>query len=246
MTRRLPYILLILLAFTLRSTAQETNPVKLVKGIITDAKTGRPVDGGMIFAFEGTRQEASIEGRINPKSGAFQMILSPATQYRIRIESPSYRTTDIPYTSPSGKEYQELEKNFSVQPLVIGSPIFTGQLFAAGSAQLQESSDFRKAVEFLRSQPYTTVTVTVAPDPAKGKVKKARGTTTAVPTAGNAGASLVSQRIDAIKAFMSGHDIDTGRMKFSVAEKVTAGKKKSAGKSNVAILLSGIDPSLRR
>src|SRR2546423_10005587 len=126
---RLTFTLIGMTCLSIASSAQETNPVKLVKGIITDAKSGKPVDGGMIVAFEGSRREASVQGMINPKTGAYQMILNPGTQYRLRIEAPSYYTTDVSYTSPSGKDYQEIVKNFSVQALAMGSTLFSGQLF---------------------------------------------------------------------------------------------------------------------
>jgi hypothetical protein len=220
------------------TTAQETNPVKLVKGVITDTKTKKPVDGGMVFAYIGSGNEPAVRSRINPKTGAYQMILNPGTLYRVRIEAPSYYGTDISYTSPAGYAYEETEKNFTVKALPIGTSIYSGKLFGKGTANLSPSGDFNKAVEFMKTNHFTTLTVTVATESAPAKApKKKKGSTTAPVSQGNedAGKTLGTRRIEALRNYLSARDIDTGRITWKTAAKM---KKKS---SDVSIELTGVD-----
>jgi hypothetical protein len=241
--RSLPPLVALLACMAIATTvAQETNPVKLVKGVITDTKTKKPVDGGMVFAYIGSGNDPAVRSRINPKTGAYQMILSPGTQYRVRIEAPSYYGTDISYTSPTGYEYEETEKNFTVQALPIGSTIYSGKVFGKGTDKLSPSGDFNKAVEFMKSNRYTTLTVTVATEsaPAK-KPKKKKGKTTPAMSLDNqdAGKTLAARRTEALRSYLSARDIDTGRITWKTAAKITA-KKKSAG-ADVSIELTGVD-----
>lgn len=234
-----PVMIALLASMTISAAvAQETNPVKLVKGVITDTKTKKPVDGGMVFAYIGSGNEPAVRSRINPKTGAYQMILNPGTQYRVRIEAPSYYGTDISYTSPAGYAYEETEKDFTVKALPIGTAIFSGKVFGKGTAQVSPSGDFNKAVEFMKSNRYTTFILTVATEsaPAK-KPKKSKGGTTASTSQGteDAGKALATQRIDALRNYLTARDIDTGRITWKTAAKM---KKKS---SDVAIELTGVD-----
>jgi hypothetical protein len=237
--RALPPLIALLACMAYAATvAQETNPVKLVKGVITDTKTKKPVDGGMVFAYIGSGNEPAVRSRINPKTGAYQMILNPGTLYRLRIEAPSYYGTDISYTSPAGYAYEETEKNFTVKALPIGSAIFSGKVFGKGTAQVSPSGDFNKAVEFMKSNRFTTLTVTVATESAPGKKpkkKKSSSTTSAPRENEDAGKTLATQRIEALRNYLSARDIDTGRITWKTAAKM---KKKS---SDVSIELTGVD-----
>jgi hypothetical protein len=234
-----PLVALLTCMASATTAAQETNPVKLVKGVITDTKTKKPVDGGIVLAYIGSAQEPAVRSRINPKTGAYQMILNPGTLYRLRIEAPSFYGTDISYTSPAGYEYEETEKNFTVQALPIGSAIYSGKLFGKGKDVLSPSGDFNKAVEFMKTNRYTTLTVMVAEETAPAKKPKKKKGSTTVATTPPPGTPLADRRIKAIRDYLSARDIDTGRITWKTAAKITA-KKKSAG-ADVSIELTGID-----
>jgi hypothetical protein len=244
--RLVPAIIIAVLAF-MPGVAQETNPVKLVKGIVTDAASGRPVDGGMIFAFEGSSTDPAVRSRINPKTGAYQLILSPSVRYRFRIEAASYYATDIPFTSPSGNEYQESEKNFSVRPLPIGTSLLSGQIFAAGSDQVKTTTELRKAAEFIKAQPYMAVSIMVAGDPpAAAKKGKGGASSSAGPPPS---ASPATGRANALRGYLTGLGINLERVTISTVPKITAAIAKKKGvrpSDNVAIVITGVDHDIRR
>jgi hypothetical protein len=247
--RLIPAIIIMAVA-AVTASAQTTNPVKLVKGIVSDATTGKPVDGGMIFAFEGGATEAAVRSRINPKTGAYQMILSPATRYRLRIEAASYYSTEIPFTAPSGNEYQESEKNFSVKAIPMGTSIFSGQVFSVGSNQVKATPEFRKAVEFIKTQPYVTVNVMVANDPPAGaSAAKRKGKGSTAPTAAKSTAPGPAGRADAVRNYLTGLGINVERVTISTVPTITptiARKKGVSSLDNVAIVVTGVDRDIRR
>src|SRR5437762_12692152 len=97
--------------------AQETNPVKLVKGVIRNSKTGSPVDGGRIFAFSGGSKEPAAWSKINPKTGEYQFVLGPSTEYNLSIKSSRYLNGDVKVKTPSGSNYEEVVQNLTIEPI---------------------------------------------------------------------------------------------------------------------------------
>src|SRR5688500_18154352 len=72
------------------ASAQSTNPVKLIKGTVLDSRSGKPIDGGKVFVHVGANLEPVAQSRINPKTGAFQVVLGPSADYRFIIRSPRF------------------------------------------------------------------------------------------------------------------------------------------------------------
>jgi hypothetical protein len=152
------------LLLTLPSAAQVTNGVKLLKGIVSDMKTGKPINGGKIWIYEGANSEPVSSSKVNPGTGFYQVILNPSTTYKFQFKSPSYYITTIEVTTPPGNDYEETEKNFTIEPIPIGSTIFSGRLFEPGSAQLQATADIQKVVDLLKRERGIMITVKVTPD----------------------------------------------------------------------------------
>jgi len=147
--------------------------LKLFKGTVTNAKTGAPIDGGRLLVFEGSGSEPTIRSRVNPGTGAYQVVLDPGKEYHIRVISPRYYTVDIPVTTTPGSNYEETVKNLALEPIPIGLMLFTGRMFEPGSSKLVESPALRSVVETLKKETGIVVTITVVPDMLAASAKKA-------------------------------------------------------------------------
>lgn len=154
----------VLLLAAIPAAAQLNNPVKLLKGAILDAKTGKGANGGKIYAYQGKSTTPVTNSRINPGTGSFQMILNPSTEYRIRVEATSYYYTDFTYTTPPGNNYEEIVHDFKVEPIPIGSTALSARLFDPGTATLRETQELRSFLDFMKVQRYVAVTLELTPD----------------------------------------------------------------------------------
>src|ERR1041384_8753257 len=166
-------LLIVALAALPTLASAQGKALKLFKGTVTNAKTGAPVDGGRLLVFEGSANEPAIRSRVNPGTGAYQVVLDPGKEYRIRVISPRYYTVDIPVTTPPGSNYEETLKNLALEPIPVGLILFTGRLFEPGSSKLVESPALRSVVETLKKEVGIVVTITVVPDMLAASAKKA-------------------------------------------------------------------------
>lgn len=229
----------LLLAFAMIPAVAEigsaqTNAVKLVKGVISDAKTGSPVNGGTVLAFIGSATEPAARGRINPKTGAYQLILNPDTEYRIRVASPRFRATDFSYRTSANAEYEEVEKNFSLEAIPAGSTLFSGKFFEGTTDHLRTSGDLTKTLEFLKQNQAVTVEIAIAPEgKAARPKKKEKGNESTLLDQED---PLVAARRKAILDLFSREGIDAGRATF-----IQSSARAVAGKRDVVITIRGFD-----
>ena len=121
------------------ASAQGGKAQKLVKGVVTDAKTGKPIDGGNFLVFEGSGTEPAVRSRINSGSGAYQVVLNSGTSYRFRVVNPRYYSVELPYSTAQSTSYEEIVKNMALEPIPLGKVLFTGRMFEPGSSKLIES-----------------------------------------------------------------------------------------------------------
>lgn len=246
------YAVLLIIALVLGTHvlhAQSTNPLKLIKGVITDTRSGKPIDGGKLNVYASSSAETFAYSKINPKTGAFQLILAPATTYRFEVISPRFYTTDFTVQTPPGNGYEETVKNFNVEPLPIGTVAFTGRAFDAGSARLLTVPGLTSLAGLLKKQTGLIVSLIVIADLAPTAAKKPAApkkpkkgapatVTTPVPTAPatNPAQTLLDERIAALKTYFKGLGISTDRLEFD-GQIAAAGRAKG---DNVTIKLSKI------
>lgn len=252
--------IVVLLGGTHVATAQETNPVKLLKGTITNSQTGKPIDdGGKVYAFtSASASEPATSSKINPKTGAYQMILSPSTQYRLVIKSPSFETAEFSYSSPAGSNYEESMKDMAVKPIAVGSTIFAGRLFEPNSAAFVNDPYFQKVLDMLRTKQSVMVSIDVVPDgifdapkPAPKPKKPKKGApaepVAAAPTTGGPQqelATLGAERVQAIKDLLRQQKISITRVKINLrpGHQIARPAKGKAPKleNNVEVKITGI------
>jgi hypothetical protein len=252
--------IVLLLSGTHSAFAQETNPVKLLRGTISNSQTGKPIDdGGKVYAFtSASATEPATSSKINPKTGAYQLILSPSTQYRLVVKSPSFETGEFPYTSPAGSNYEESQKDMAVKPIAVGSVIYAGRLFEPNSAAYINDPYFQKVLDMLRTKQSVMVSIDVVPDgifdapkaaPKPKKPKKGAPVEPAVasPTTGGPQqelAELGTARVQAIKDLLKQQKISITRVKINLrpARQITRPAKGKLPKleNNVELKITGV------
>jgi hypothetical protein len=216
------------------ATAQVDNGVKLFKGIVSNATTGKPIaGGGKIWVYQGSNLEPITNSKINPGTGFYQVILNPGTTYRFEFKSPSYFITSTSVTTPPGNEYEETVHDFTIDSIPVGQKIFSGRLFDPGSSQLKPTPELQKLVDLLQHEPGIKSSVTITPDalapvtkpapkPKAKKVKKGMPEPPPPPPAPAAFTedqfkALGGERSVALKNFMKDKGISVTRFEWTTA-----------------------------
>lgn len=132
-------------------SAQEQPDTRIkIYGKITSTKTGEPVSATISFAGFG------INNTITTSSASGYEVLIPSTEeYTIKIEAPGYVST-MENLDVHTYEMQELEMNFKLQPVEIGTTVnLKSVLFAQTKADILPESfpELDMVVNFLNSNP---------------------------------------------------------------------------------------------
>jgi hypothetical protein len=228
----------------------QTNPLKLIKGTITDSKTGKSIDGGKLNVYQGSTAETVSSSKINPRTGFYQLILSPNTEYRFEVVSPKYYTTNFTIKTAPGSNYEETVKDLKVDPIPMGTVIYAGRVFEPGASAITDPTALKPIVDALKKQQAIAVTVTVIPElaakkpaaakkPKKGKKGGDMATVSDVPTT-DAGATLGEARVSALKNFFKGQGISTTRLMWDLKSPIPAPAAKTKGPDNVVIKITSI------
>jgi len=237
--------------------AAQTNALKLVKGTITSSATGKAIDGGRLLVFSGSSPEPVTSSKINPGTGFYQVILSPATDYRFEVVSPRFYRTEFRVTTPGGSNYEESVKDLKVEMIPMGTSIYSGRLFEPGSSTLKEDPKLRDVVNILRKERAVVVTISVVPEmlassakkspaPKKGKKGKGAAEPAPAPAPSMDMAQIAEARVAVVKNFLKQQGISTTRLKWDVKAGITVSKPAGKGKSqkypdNVTIRITSIE-----
>jgi hypothetical protein len=254
-------------ASTLSAVAQPpnpSNPIKLTKGVVSDSRTGKPVEGGRIFVYQGSSSEPVAQSKINPSTGAFQVVLAPSTEYRFVLRSDRYLPSETMVKTPGGNNYEEVVRNLTMEAIPVGKTLFSGRLFDAGAAVLRSSDELAKAIAFMKQSQAAMLKITVIPDVAgrgaakatkpPAKPKKGKKGAAAQPQTGAASATLTTSttaedplttlawaRVQALKALMQKEGISLTRITWEALTTPSQLKSVAGRKENVVIAINGID-----
>lgn len=263
-------VALLAIAVTEPAFTQVKNPIKLIRGLVLDTKTNKPVGAGKVWAFEteGTNISRSVNNsKINGNTGEYQMILDPQTMYRFRLKTPGYFITDIYYCTPDDLNYQEVDTNIYLEQIPVGAQLFSGRLFEPGSAVLQPTPKLYEIEKMLKINGAVVVGITVIPDvksapppPPPAPVKKAKpakkgkkgAVTTEAPPPPPAPVQpemtedqkkeLARQRLTAIKEYMKAAGISVTRLEWTLADPVTLSWNATSLPDNISIVIKAINP----
>jgi len=110
-------------------TYSPTSSVTILKGVITNAETHRPLEASVIIVDNGTGDTLSIL-KSNRSTGKYLITLPPGKNYGIVASTSGFlfcsENVDIPVTQ---KEYQEIIQNLELQPIRRGSKVVLNNIF---------------------------------------------------------------------------------------------------------------------
>ena len=213
--------------------AQETTV--LLKGVITDRLTGKPV--GVNYEITDMQGIKVADAKSNPKTGEYSSAVKPGAEYTMFFYGfDILKSTKTISVQPASK-YEEVPMDFTVDKLVKGMELFSVEGFDPGSIKANVIGDkvMAETIAMLKGNRNLHVNVTLLPDmaapryetiaPPKQDKKKKKGNDPIIPlqqkllnpTEREAlNADILKQRKDAIIASFPEASAQLKRMNFII------------------------------
>lgn len=172
-----------------------TGPERLtVYGRVLNSKTGEPVQARVAFVSQG-RDVQTTQSSAN----GYRISISPADQYSITIEAHGYISTmeKLDIDTP---EMQELEMNFSLQPVVVGTVVnLKSVLFQQAKTDILPESypELDLVVKFMQDNPTVRIELSGHTDNRGVHADNVK---------------LSQQRVNKVKAYLVSKGVDTKRI----------------------------------
>ncbi len=122
------------------SVKTEVSQTTLLKGIITDAQTGKPLEA-TIEVVDNQKNELIASFKSNSSTGKYLISLPSGKNYGIAVKAPDYLFHSENFDIPASSSYQEIEKNVVLNKVVVGSKIVLNNIFFdTGKSDLRPES----------------------------------------------------------------------------------------------------------
>ncbi|MCI0752100.1 MAG: OmpA family protein [Flammeovirgaceae bacterium] len=164
-----------------------------VTGLVRDAKTSEVINAKIVFTSAGYKREA------NPGSNGYAVVLNSTLEYNVNIEARGY-VSAFEKLALNTYELRELEMNFQLQPIEIGTTVnLKNVLFVQSKTELLPESfpELDGVVEFMRTNPNVTIELTGHTDN-RGVYDQLK--------------KLSQARVDRVKNYLVGKGIDKKRI----------------------------------
>jgi len=211
-------LIAVLTIFTLSMVnAQETTI--LLKGIITDRVTGKPV--GVSYEITDAQGMKVADARSNGKTGEYSSAIKPGADYTMFFYGFDILKSTKTISVPPASKYEEVAMDFTVDKLAKGMELFAVEGFDAGAVKVNTLGDkvMVETIAILKGNRNLHVNITLLPDmappryetiaPPKQNKKKKKASEPAIPPQQkllnptervSLNVELQKQRIDAILA----------------------------------------------
>jgi hypothetical protein len=211
--------------------AQETTV--LLKGIITDRLTGKPV--GVNYEISDKQGNKVADAKSNPKTGEYSSAIKPGADYSMFFYGFDILKSTKSISIQPASKYEEVPMDFTVDKLVKGMELYSVEGFDPGATKTNGNGDkvMAETINMLKGNRNLHVNVTLYPDmappryetiaPPKQDKRKKKGNEPAIPpqqkllnpTERQAlNADLLKQRMDAILASFPDASAQMKRMHF--------------------------------
>ena len=178
-------ILIALLTFFTLSMVNAQETTVLLKGIITDRVTGKPVD--VSYEITDSQGNKVADAKSNAKTGAYSSAVKPGADYSIFFYGFDILKSTKTISIPPASKYEEVPMDFTVDKLAKGMELFAAEGFDPGAAKTNQVGDkvMAETIAMLKGNRNLHVNVTLLPDmaplryeavaPAKQDKKKKKG-----------------------------------------------------------------------
>jgi len=136
-------------------TEEPINPLTLLKGVITDALTKKPLEA-VIQLVDNEANEEIAEFTSNSYSGKYLVTLPSGKNYGIAVEKQGYMFHSENFDIPASSDYQEIIKNIELKKIAVGTKIVLKNIFFDfDKATLRKASiaELERLMKFLSEFP---------------------------------------------------------------------------------------------
>lgn len=109
-------------------TKTVTNPITILKGTITDALTGKPLEANLVLV-DNDKNETIAEIKSNLSTGKYLIILPSGKNYGLAVEKQDYMFHSENFDIPASTDYQEIVKDVELKKIAIGTKIVLKNIF---------------------------------------------------------------------------------------------------------------------
>ena len=136
------------------------NPVVMIKGIVTDKKTKKPLNALVqinIYSISDGK-EVGVFNSSNG-SGSFLFAVPHNAEYGLRVEAEGYTFHSENILAPKATEYFEIERNIELEPIEVGHKIVLNNIFfdynkstlrPQSEPEIKAVADFMTKYDFMR------------------------------------------------------------------------------------------------
>ncbi len=110
------------------SVKEAVSQTTLLKGVITDAKTGKPLEA-TIEVVDNQKNEIVASFKSNSATGKYLISLPSGKNYGIAVKARDYLFHSENFDIPLSTTYQEIEKNVALEKIEVGSKIVLNNIF---------------------------------------------------------------------------------------------------------------------
>jgi len=105
-----------------------TNPITILKGTITDALTGKPLEANLVLT-DNDKNKTIAEMKSNSSTGKYLIILPSGKNYGLAVEKQDYMFHSENFDIPASTDYQEIVKDVELKKIAIGTKIVLKNVF---------------------------------------------------------------------------------------------------------------------
>ena len=109
-------------------TKTVSNPITILKGTITDALTGKPLESNLVLV-DNDKNEVISEMKSNASTGKYLIILPSGKNYGLAVEKEDYMFHSENFDIPPSTDYQEVTKDVELKKIAVGTKIVLKNIF---------------------------------------------------------------------------------------------------------------------
>lgn len=178
-------ILIILMSIFTLTIVQAQETTILLKGIITDRLTGKPV--GVNYEISDMQGNKVADAKSNAKTGEYSSALKPGSEYSMFFYGFDILKSTKTISIPPATKYEEVPMDFTIDKLAKGMELFSVEGYDPTSVQTNSvgSKVIAETIAMLKGNRNLHVNVTLMPDmaplryetvaPSKQDKKKKKG-----------------------------------------------------------------------
>lgn len=150
-----------LYSFDLPDSFQVSNKSSYLKGIVTDADTGKPIQA-KIKLYKLNNEKYFSELTSDKKNGTYTVVLSESNQYGLYVSAAGYLFKDFSFAFNDIDQFDQNLLDIKLEPVKVGVTTVLGNIFFdfnEFSLQRKSMSELKEVYNFLKQNPNVKVEI---------------------------------------------------------------------------------------